>query len=275
MPVTDVAPHQLRNGSAHRQQAVPGVASESATWWCWWGSPELVAQAARTALRRMQEVGEGDVRCAIAMTVGRDRETFTSPDQFLLCVTPEGLRHFSSLELRVTCDDLELVAVFTRPPRRGLRSGGSHTAHMEVTPADESRRADALEIARGVAAALSRGYARYWAGCGSTPQLRDELGRPLPFRGSLVMAAVVVVGMLLGAGLARILDDLPGIELSSLATVALLTGVGMLYPVLVARVVLNVEVAPAGRTRLVLVARSSAAALATFVATQAIQLIVA
>jgi hypothetical protein len=220
----------------------------------------------------MEEAGVGQATCAIAMTVGRDRETFASPDQFLGAATPEGLRRFTSLELRVEGDGLELVAAFERPPRRGLRSGGPHAASLQVTPHDESRSADALAVAQAVAATLSRGYARYWADCACAPELREQAGRPLRFREALVLLVVMFVGALLGAGLARVLDALPGFQLSPLAGLILLVGAGALYPALVTRLVLNVEVAPAGRTRLRSVALKSAAVLVTFAATQAIQL---
>ena len=86
------------------------------------------------------------------------------------------------------------------------------------------------------------------------------------------MAATLMVGALLGAGLARVLEHLPGTDLPSQAAIGILALAGMGYPVLVMQLVPSVEVAPGGRTRLVSVARRTTVTLATFAATNILQL---
>lgn len=255
--------HRPPDAAQDRPAGAP-PAQARASWSSWWGSPELVAQAARAGVRRMREVGRGEAGCRIVMAVDGDSERFATPDEFLLAATPEGFRRFSSLELLVQGDGCAVAVTFTRSAVR-----------LETQLTDEDRRADAVAVAQKVAVALRRGYPRYWSGCAASAELREHAGRPLPMQGTLVMAAVVAVGTLLGAGVARALAAVPGVHLSPPAFMAVLAAVGLLYPALVARAVLDVEIAPVGSTRLLSVARKSGAALATFAVTQAIQLAVA
>jgi hypothetical protein len=246
-----------------------------ATWSCWWGSPQLVAQAARRAESAIAATGpRRRPQCTITLTIGDDCERFKSTDSFLSGATPEALGKFSLLELHVRGNGVDLHARFDRRGRGRLGGGGRQVVHLEVTAADRPRTRDACRVARAVAVSLSRGYSRYWAAAASSPLLREQAGRPLPGLDAVMMAVIAAVGALLGAGLARLLDDLPGIELSSPAMLAILACAGMGYPVLVSHVVPNVEVARAGHTRLLSVGRKTVAALATFAASHLLQLIV-
>ena len=232
-----------------------------ATWSCWWGSPELVAQVARKALHAIAAAGpQPEVDCAITLTVGDDCECFKSPNAFVLGASPEALRRFTWLELLVHGNGLALRVNLDRRGR-GLLGGGDQVVHLEVWPTEDSRQSDAVDVARNVAVSLRRGYARYWAGCASAPQLRKQVGRPLPAHGFLVTLVLFGVGGLLGAGVARLFDDIPGIVLSPQAAIAVLAGIG-------------VEVATAGRTRLISVALKSAIAVAGLAGTQLLQLVV-
>lgn len=246
-----------------------------ATWSCWWGSPQLVAQAARKAESAIAARGaRRRPRCTITLMVGNDSERFKSTDSFLSGATPEALGNFSLLQLHVRGNGVELHARFDRRRRSRLGGGRGQVVGLEVTAADCRHTQDACRVARAVAVSLSRGYSRYWAAAASSPLLREQAGRPLPGLDAVAMVVIAGVGALLGAGLARLLDDLPGIEVSSPAMLAILAGAGMGYPVLVTRLVPNVEVARAGHTRLLSVGRKSMAALATFAASHLLQLIV-
>lgn len=246
-----------------------------ATWSCWWGSPELVAQVARKALHVIAAAGpQSEMDCAITLTVGDDCERFRSPNAFVLGASPEALRRFTWLELLVYGNGLALRVSFDRRGRGRLGGGGDQVVHLEVWPAEDSRQSDAVDVARNVAVSLRRGYARYWAGCASAPQLRKQAGRPLPAHRFLGTLVLVGVGALLGAGVARLFDDIPGIVLSPQAAIAVLAGIGMGYPALISQLIPNVEVATAGRTLLISVALKSAIAVAGLAGTQLLQLIV-
>jgi hypothetical protein len=252
----------------------PGSSHLWAKWSCWWGSPQLVAQAVRKAESAIAAAGpQQRPRGTITLTVGADRERFESTDSFLAGATPEALRSFSLLELHVRGNGIDLRACFDRRRRSRLGGGRGQAVHLEVIAVNGARESDACEVARAVAVSLGRGYSRYWAKSECSPMLREQVGRPLPGHDAVTMVVVGLVGALLGAGLARLLDDLPGVELSSLAMLAVLACVGTGYPVLVSRLVPSVEVAHAGHTRLLSVGRKSAAALATFIATHALQVI--
>jgi hypothetical protein len=246
-----------------------------ATWSCWWGSPELVAQVARKALHAIAAVGpQPEADCSITLTVGDDSEYFKSPNAFVIGVSPEALRRFTWLELLVHGNGLALRASFDRRGRGLLGGGGDQVVHFEVWPTEASRQSDAVDVARNVAVSLRRGYARYWAGCASAPPLRKQVGRALPAHGFLVTLVLIGVGALLGAGVARLFDDIPGVVLSPQAAIAVLAGIGMGYPVVISQLIPNVEVATAGRTRLISVALKSAIALAGLAGTQLLQLVV-
>jgi hypothetical protein len=244
-----------------------------ATWSCWWGSPQLVAHVARKAESAIADAGpRRRAHCTITLRVGNDCERFQSTDSFLSGATPEALHRFSLLELRVRGNGIKLCARFERQRRSRLGGGPGQAVHLEVTATNRERGRDACRVGRAVAVSLARGYSRYWATSASSPLLREQVGRPLPCHEVITMAATLIVGALLGAGLARVLDHLPGTDLPSQAAIGILVLAGMGYPVLVTQLVPSVEVAPGGRTRLVSVARRTAVTLATFAATNILQL---
>jgi len=207
------------------------------------------------------------------VTVEGDTERFLSPSAFLIGVSPEALANFTSLEVLVEGNGLALRVSFERRDRGRLGGGGTQVVALEVSPNDVSGGADALDVARAVAMTIRRGYARWWAGCESALAVRGEAGRPLRGRAALTVCVYGLVGVLLGYGLGRLFDDIPGIVLSEQAMFALLLAAGMAYPTLIPRLIPNVEVAPEGRTRLISVAYKTSLALAGLAATQVLQLI--
>jgi hypothetical protein len=244
-----------------------------ATWFCWWGSRELVAHVARKALEALEAVGPKPASCAIIVTVGEDCERFTSPNDFLLGASNEALARFICLEVLVRTDEIAVHVTFDRRGRGRSSRGGEQVVHLEVWSTDLSGRWKAVEVARKVAVSLSRGYARYWARCEASADLTRQVGRSLPGRALLTAAATVAAGGLLGAGVVRLFDDVPGMVISSHAAVLLLAATGMGYQALVTRLVSNVEIAREGRTRLRAIARHSVPALVSLVATQLLPLI--
>lgn len=245
-----------------------------ATWSCWWGSPQLVAQLARKARSAVAAVGpRAEPAFEIALTVGDDVEHFESADAFLVGASPEALARFELLELRVRGNGVDLRVGFERPKRSRLGGGRGQLVRLDVSTSRPSLHVHACEVGRAVAISIRRGYARYWAGSASALELREQVGRSLPAHDLITMVVTLAVGALLGAGLARLLAILPGVTLSSQVAIGILAVAGMGYPLLVTQVVPNVEVAPAGRTRVIYVARRTAVALATFAATHLAQLI--
>lgn len=124
-------------------------------WHFWRGSPELLAHVARLAAEVVSEDDAAQTKLLIDLQMGDDHEKFASPTQFLSEVTPEGLRHFSSIEITAEGDQLKagVRLAWTRP---WWKPGTSKDAdvRLRVTGDDEERRNRAAEILR---AAIKRG----------------------------------------------------------------------------------------------------------------------
>jgi hypothetical protein len=247
----------------------------TATWDCWWGSSQLLAQVARKALRELEAIGSRSAcQCTLRLKVAQDVETFDSPEAFVIGASPEGLSKFREIEVEASGNGINVTVRFERERRRRIGTERDQAVTLAVTTMDPALAKEATTVAQEIATSLKRGYFRFWADVRSSTEIREQAGKPLRGHAALVLVTIALVGALLGAGLVRLLDDLPGIEVPSAVAVALLAGAGMGYPWLVERLVPNVEIAALGHTRLISIARKSAIALGTFVGTHLLQLLI-
>lgn len=89
------------------------LAKEEAGWRAWRGTPELLAQTMRSALRA---VSADDETCKIDIEVDKDHELFASPDEFVAKVTREALRRFREMSVCASGKKGEFELLFTRDP---------------------------------------------------------------------------------------------------------------------------------------------------------------
>jgi hypothetical protein len=135
--------------------AVKAAISKRAEWNFWRGSPELLAQVARTALRVTSRDGDPAPQCMIDVEVADDHEIFTSPSDFVKDVTRQALRAFKSI--RVDAKGVASHAAVTWRRRRPWWKPGhgkDATVVLEVYGSDEAWAEQALAAIR---ASIRRG----------------------------------------------------------------------------------------------------------------------
>lgn len=199
------------------------LADGSIEWVEWRGSPELLARVVDAAEAALREHSRGSPTCSITVAVKDDREVFDGSRAFRTDVTPEALRDFKSIQIKVF-DALADVHVSF------VRSFGQGRVRLDVsTRGGESEDVEPLDAVRGkVRAAIDRGR----------PGRYDV---PV-FTGLFVTAAVAAVESL------RFLLSI-GSSAYALATL----GIDLMAALLILSVFWvrpNVEVASLGRTRL-------------------------
>jgi hypothetical protein len=206
-------------------------------WHFWRGSPELLAQIGRAAVRAVGTDGDPFPRCTIDVEVRGDHEVF-APAEFAKGVTPEALRRFTSILISVEgVAQRPSVAIRrgTLRDRLSIHHGDEIVLMMDGTEQQSGQRT--LDVIR---AAIMRG----------TKVMSAQ---------TLVMVAVVVGTVLTGAGMvSAALYLTKAIERpwdlmtapSGVATGFLVLAVFIAALVLAAWAYPAVEVAPMGQSRI-------------------------
>ena len=81
----------------------PAQVGSAQTWPVWRGSPELLAHVIRVAERACEAT-----ETTIDVEVRGDNEVFTSADDSIAHVTPDALRHFSSLSVDTSGENMAI-----------------------------------------------------------------------------------------------------------------------------------------------------------------------
>ncbi len=201
-------------------------------WNLWRGSPELLAQVARAALRATAHDMEAPPRCLIDIEVAGDHEVFTSPSDFTAQATREALRDFRRIRVQATGEALT-VTVNWSWSRAWWATGRGKDAEviLEVAGPDEK----SIEVAlAAVRPSIERGGTKR-----ARPQL--AIGLALAWGLAALVVAAVVNGLYLLEARADVIAW-GGAGVSVLGCVLGLVGGSWVYP--------SLEVAPAGQTRL-------------------------
>jgi hypothetical protein len=121
-------------------------------WSEWRGSRELVARVADAAEEALHEHGTGALTCSIVVSVKDDREVFDSAQSFRARVTPEALRRFKSIEIKVGDALAEVEVSIVR------RFGTGHVLLSVACQTDDPDDREAVDaVRRRVRGALDRG----------------------------------------------------------------------------------------------------------------------
>jgi hypothetical protein len=77
-------------------------------WLVWRGSPDLLAQIVRVAIRCAESNASVPTSCTIDVAVAKDHEVFSSPSEFIGEVTPDALRRFKRIDVEIASDVLQV-----------------------------------------------------------------------------------------------------------------------------------------------------------------------
>jgi hypothetical protein len=240
----------------------------------------MVAHVARTACQALAfpravplentSDGSPSVRSRLTVFVRHDVETVDDPDELLRTLTPEALDRFDRIEIRVSSERLAARVEFVRRP------SGDAGVELAVWSAEPESRDDVILAARTIAMSLERGFRRYLGTTTGSENL-GEAFRGTGARGSGRIASVApyVLGALMGlivVGSIRLL--FPGEHVPQGVYAGLMAAVGLSYPVAWAYWIPEVEIAPAGRTRLRLTVTRSAQAVVALVLTAVLKALI-
>ena len=222
----------------------PGARLE-ASWSNWWGSPQLLAGVARSAEEAVRAVGDDAAMSTITVAI-RDQpeERYDGRASFVAETSPESLKQFETIVVHTEAAAVDVT--FTLSRRREQLSAGEG-AHLEVTGTLPD--ASMLSVTRRVAHEAGRGYRFFWGSC----RLPEAIGRPsLLQRWGAQLRGVIngVVVFAFGAAGFLVTARIGGIPLAGPVVAAL----ALVVPFAIDRAIPAVEVAPANKTRLRVVA---------------------
>jgi hypothetical protein len=187
---------------------------------------------------------------AMSLRSREHEESFDSPHDFLVRVSPEMLRRFTYAECHVG-GSLSISLVFQRrrfPWQRGIAEG----AHVKVTVPGPAESSPGPRVMGALIREMGRGYKPYW-GSSDWPETIAPRGiwvkHASLVRQLLLGILGVMLGGVLGLLMTRLFEGAPPAWGVSLAASTLL------LPAIVNVAVPNIELAALGHTRAVILTR--------------------
>lgn len=235
-------------------------ATEIAAWWSnWWGSPQLLGHLASTLATEVSTLAGLPVALDISVASADQRERHASAQDFVLLASPEVVSRFTRIECRAQAEDIEGRIVLVRP-RWPWNPGETHMT-MRLTAPRQVPDERVHMAARNLIQEGSRGYQPFWGTARWRTDIAERsryqrLGPGLRVVIDFALAAALGLGTTLAAMRMSGNTDPPHWALG----VAVVSG--GLIPLVSARILPAVEVAPRGKTRVVVLAQRAAVAAA-------------
>jgi hypothetical protein len=219
------------------------------TWEGWRGSPDLFAQLVRVVMRSAEAGASTPVSCTIDVEVIGDHEVFSSPPEFARDVTPDALRRFTRIDVKVNSDvlDAHFRLHWLRPWWSWKGEGDDAEVFLQVEAPSEAAADSAFQT---IAASIRRGQTR-----SDNSQIVIGTAIGLVLIGATVWSALYLL---------KISSEVISIVLGIVSLVGLFGGflaAAWIYP--------SLEIAPPGRTNLALLVKFAGPLIAAFILTGA------